>query len=192
MKQCGKCLHIKEDVSFGKNINNKDGLQSWCKSCRAEYQKDNKEKLTEYYKNWYSENRDVRVLEMQDYYQNNKKMFSDWSNVYRETNKSIISKRKKKYRENNLDKLYSSNAKRRAAKLQALPKWLTPEQLEQIKELYTCAQMFKLYTGEEYHVDHIVPLQGENVCGLHVPWNLQVIPAKENLSKSNKLQEETL
>ena len=64
--------------------------------------------------------------------------------------------------------------------------------IEQIKELYTCAQMFKLYTGEEYHVDHIVPLQGKLVCGLHVPWNLQVIPARDNHVKYNKLQEEIL
>ena len=76
--------------------------------------------------------------------------------------------------------------KRRINKLLATPSWLSIKQKLEIGELYYLAMELEEETGIKYHVDHIVPLQGNNVCGLHVPWNLQVIPASENLSKGNR------
>lgn len=72
---------------------------------------------------------------------------------------------------------------------QATPSWLTPEQKQQIADTYEHMRDCRAVTGEDYHVDHIVPLRGESVCGLHVPWNLQVIPAHVNISKSNSVEE---
>lgn len=86
----------------------------------------------------------------------------------------------------NKNKRNASEAKRKTAKKQRLLPWLTQEHFEQIEEFYTIAKMFQMYTGQEYHVDHIVPLQGKNVSGFHAPWNLQILTAKENLSKGNR------
>lgn len=71
-------------------------------------------------------------------------------------------------------------ANRRAAKLLATPAWLTKEQKELTKSMY-------LNCPDGHHVDHIVPLQGENVSGLHVPWNLQWLPAQFNRAKGNRM-----
>lgn len=60
--------------------------------------------------------------------------------------------------------------------------------LTKIKEIYKQAKKLSKETGIEYHVDHIAPLQGELICGLHVEWNLEIIPATENLKKSNKFE----
>jgi len=76
-----------------------------------------------------------------------------------------------------------SGAKRRVLKLQALPSWANTEK---IKQVYIDRINKELVTGKKYHVDHIVPLQGKNVCGLHVEHNLQILPAAENIKKSNK------
>lgn len=69
----------------------------------------------------------------------------------------------------------------------ATPPWLTKDQKNAMKQLYIEAQRLTKLTGERYVVDHIVPLINDEVCGLHVPWNLRVITQDENLVKSNKL-----
>lgn len=81
---------------------------------------------------------------------------------------------------NNRAKHNFKEAKRRAAKLNATPSWLSSEDWAKIKEIYeTCP--------EGYHVDHIIPLQGKEVSGLHVPWNLQHLTADDNLKKGRKV-----
>lgn len=69
----------------------------------------------------------------------------------------------------------------------ATPKWLTPEQKIEIRLQYRIAMELTKATGVRHVVDHITPLHGREVCGLHVPWNLRVITQAENLQKSNKL-----
>jgi 5-methylcytosine-specific restriction endonuclease McrA len=80
---------------------------------------------------------------------------------------------------------------RRRKHRDATPKWLSQKQKSEIRQLYQIAITMTQTTGEQYVVDHIVPLRGESVCGLHVPWNLRVITQDENLKKSNKLVDPT-
>ncbi len=85
----------------------------------------------------------------------------------------------KSHYEKNKPRFYARNAKRKADKLLRTPKWLTKEQRDQITHFYDTAP-------PGYHVDHIVPLRGKTVSGLHVPWNLQHLSALENNRKNNK------
>jgi hypothetical protein len=87
------------------------------------------------------------------------------------------------YTINNKDKLNAKAAMRRAAKMLATPKWIVKGELLPI---YLAAAKLSRENGIEYHVDHIVPLRSDIVCGLHVPWNLQIIVGIENLSKGNR------
>lgn len=73
----------------------------------------------------------------------------------------------------------------RAQTLRATPKWLKPEHRALIKAMYLHAKQRSEATGEKQVVDHIVPKISPWVCGLHVPWNLQILPARENTAKSN-------
>lgn len=85
-----------------------------------------------------------------------------------------------KYQRNNKGTVNAKTVKRRAKKLLAIPNWLTNKHLEEIKQFYIICPI-------GYEVDHIIPLQGKNVSGLHVPWNLQIIPLSKNRSKGNRL-----
>lgn len=161
MKHCSSCNKTKDYSAFYSSKGRSDGLHIYCKSCSKEKNKqwkaNNKNKVYEYNKDWVNENKDK------------------------------VAKNYKNWQVNNRAKVNSYNSYRRALELQATPKWLTASHKLHIECRYSLATMFSNNTGEQHHVDHIIPLNGKTVCGLHVPWNLQVITAKENLSKSNKV-----
>lgn len=100
-----------------------------------------------------------------------------------------IEKRKsqKTWKEKNLIWVRADTKNRRRKHRQASPPWLTRRQKAEMRELYKIAMTMTKTTGEQYVVDHIVPLRSDEVCGLHVPWNLRVITQAENLAKSNRL-----
>ena len=98
---------------------------------------------------------------------------------------------KRRYKKNhkiaNPDMYREMVSLRRRRFRQATPKWLSAEQKLEIRLKYRLAIELSRRTGVRHAVDHVVPLHGETVCGLHVPWNLEVLTQDENLKKYNKL-----
>ena len=94
---------------------------------------------------------------------------------------------KKTHKVNNPDMYKEMTSLRRRRFRDATPKWLTENQKMEIRLKYRLAIELSRATGERHAVDHIIPLHGESVCGLHVPWNLQVLTQKDNLTKYNRM-----
>jgi len=91
------------------------------------------------------------------------------------------------WKANNKVQVRADTKARRRKHREATPLWLSRKQKSEIRQLYQVAITLTQATGEQYVVDHIVPLRSDVVCGLHVAWNLRVITREENLKKSNKL-----
>ncbi len=107
-------------------------------------------------------------------------------NRYKKTQRKV----KKIYAKNNPDKTIAKSNKRRAKKLQRIPRWIKDVFVKEIAEYYAMAKELEKIFPWKQHVDHIIPLQGKNVSGLHVPWNLQILSKKANLEKGNKYVDE--
>lgn len=160
-KTCTTCNIEKSITEYHKHNRCKFGVRNECKPCRNKRQKqwqiDNRQKYLDYQSNHYKENKDY-------YYEMAK------NNPNRKINK------RKEYEKNKKDYLARAKSRKKHI-LGATPKWAD---LEKIKEIYRNCP-------DGYHVDHIIPLRGKKVCGLHVHWNLKILTAKENLQKGNKL-----
>ena len=90
----------------------------------------------------------------------------------------------KRWKANNPARVLAMNAQRQSHVRMATPSWVDREQLQAV---YDECKRLESETGIRHDVDHIIPLRGKNVCGLHVPWNLRAIPRTENQKKSNRL-----
>lgn len=180
MKTCSSCKLDKLFTEFYKSKNSKTGYQAYCKDCCKQrsgylenYREQNKEVLRQKQRESWLKNKDTHNTKQREYYQENRETLRQKGKLHYEENKSTY--------------LYYSK-KRKLLIAKAMPKWLTKEMQESLKSFYIEAKKLSLLEGISYHVDHIVPLNGANVCGLHVPWNLQIITAQENLKKSNKYE----
>lgn len=156
-----------------------------CTACQEEDNARDYEKRAEYFRQY--NQTEASKQNKRKYYERNKDVV-----IARAQSRPEEAKRryKQKYKDNNPE-LYKemTNARRRRFR-HATPVWLTPEHKQEIRDKYRLAQAATKEFGVRYVVDHIVPLHGETVCGLHVPWNLQVMRHEDNLAKSNKLLEE--
>lgn len=197
-KICSKCKEEKLFSEFAKDKRRKDGIQCQCKECDRKYRLQNKDKITSTNKKYYEKNKSTILDQKKEYYEENKDSILSYKAEYHIKNSEIIIEKKKLYRQinpevyriwanENKDKIAAYAALRRARKLQATPKWLSEDQLSEISFYYWLCNLMSEDNDVKYHVDHIVPLQGKDVCGLHVPWNLQILEASENIRKSNKL-----
>jgi hypothetical protein len=161
--------------NFPKALRNKDGYQNICKVCdslrgKRRYQ-ENREAVLDRTKVYGKANRHITRKATYDYY-------------YRNRESSLL--RSSKWAKANPDKTAAHTSQRRAKVKNATPPWLTEGHKKQIQDFFTQARDCSIVTGECYHVDHIIPLQNKNICGLHVPWNLQVLPSDLNMKKGNR------
>jgi hypothetical protein len=167
-KRCANCNEIKASTEFGKKVYFPDGLNCYCKPCNRIIDKEYFNKRKELgYKREYTE---TKASYARAYYEQNKEHLNKLQKLRQRT---------PEYRAKN--KEYRSRVKL------ATPKWLDKNQRAEMRAIYKSAMARSEFHEEQYHVDHIEPLNGKNVSGLNVPWNLQILTARENKTKANKL-----
>jgi hypothetical protein len=185
-KTCTDCGATKPLDLFSKRNRSKDGKRSYCKDCGARQTRD-----------WVSRNKEKKRKADADYnIKNHAKVKATrlkWLEKHPNYNRDYYIRnfdkdreaaieRARLYRKANPGKINAWSAARHARELRATPPWVDHKA---IQSFYIEAARLTRETGIKHHVDHIYPLKSKVMCGLHCQFNLQILTAKENRSKSN-------
>jgi hypothetical protein len=194
VKRCNKCGEFKALTEFAFSNKSKGTRQSYCKTCKnaynASYRKDHKDYFVKKRYEHYQKHKEFELERCAEYYRNNREDILEQKAQHYQDNKDkrreYSAKRQQLYPEIKA----AHNARRRAYRVQATPAWLTKSHKEEMNFVYWFANGLNGLHGLSYQVDHVHALKGENFSGLHVPWNLRVMPSSENSKKRNKPPEE--
>jgi len=189
-KTCTQCLASKALSEFLKDVRAKDGHKPYCRKCfkkkyankdkKASYYQANKEHINKKSSKYFQENKEAIYA-----YRKTDKVAS-YHKKYLKDNEEKIAAQSREWKQSNRGSVRSYRAKRRAQIKQATVPWAD---IDAINKIYDNCVRLSEESGIEYQVDHIVPLQHEQVCGLHWEGNLRIITRKENQSKHNKLMD---
>lgn len=182
LKKCRICFVEKPFDMFSKRAKSKDGMQSFCRQCRSERYRENKDHVLKTHQEYRLANRGKeRETEALYREKNREKLREKYLHFYyknHDSNKEAMMLRQKQR-----PWIYQAHMAARRSRLKnATPKWVC---LQEIRSLYRRATNLSIETGVKHHVDHIVPLTSRTVCGLHSLDNLQILTACENKSKYN-------
>ena len=193
MKSCVTCGESKELEFFYRRKDSPDGYRNDCKLCRKAKSHSNYFSDLVNKREWHREAHQKKVKANPnwgaEYYAKNKERMSVYNAIaYRERYREKKLAQAKQWAQDNPGMANANKKAYKAAKINACPPWVQDDDnlTWMMAQVYELAALRSEMFGFSWHVDHIVPLRGERVSGLHVPWNLQVIPGVDNMSKSNK------
>jgi len=175
MKQCACCKEIKPFTQFCKNAKKKDGYHYYCKICHSASNK-----------KWRDENLEQARATSAEYRKANREKCHAASKAWEKANPEKVKAWRARYNKENTGYLQDKCVKHRLGKKNRTPAWLTESDWLHIKCKYQVAAMYNREGLDKWEVDHIIPLFGKNVSGLHVPSNLRIIRSIDNKRKANK------
>ena len=166
-------------------------VQNWtCVTCHSEksviFQKKWREQKPEKQKQYALKYADKKRESSKLWRQLNKERCNQNQQAWNAANREQRNLLSKKWRSDNKSSMLALKAKRRSDILKRTPKWLTADDFWLIRQAYDLAKLRTVVTQIDWQVDHVIPLRGKRVSGLHVPSNLRVVPTSVNLRKGNK------
>ena len=193
----GVCRACKNGYAKAYRVSNKGNIAAR----KKEYYANHKETISDNRKGYYQDNKEAIAAAGKVYYQTNKEVVRVRGKAYRATNKEVVSERRKAhygvnkevfaarmkaYRQANPDKIAAHSTNYRDAKRQRGEASMSELDRFVIEEAVALRDIRSEMFGGYWHVDHIEPLQGTDVSGLHNAFNIAVVPAAYNMSKKNK------
>ena len=182
-RECTKCCEFLPKKEYSSHKGTNLGINTSCIACNAlpDVKHKNNKKTRERRK----KDPIKYLLKKRNYSQKNKEKIRASDSIWKNKNREKVRDASNKWKHKNRDHVLNYN-KKREMKVKGCKINLPDEQNQLIKSFYSTCKKLNKDNPDSFHVDHIIPISGDNVCGLHVPWNLQILTKAENSSKKNK------